>query len=165
MRVPLFIIHFRLGFSMKSTIHFPKSSILNRIFHYQPSKSSIFRLGFSMKSTIHFPKSSILNRIFHYQPSKSSIFRLGFSMINQQFWGFPMVFLWFSYGFPMVFLWFSYGFPMVFLWFGVPPRLRKPTGYHVRRGTSGRPDSPTEMPVPTDVPSPTTPCEDEGHPL
>ena len=23
-------------------------------------------------------------------------------------------------------------------------------------------ESPTEMPVPTDVPSPTTPCEDEG---
>ena len=31
-------------------------------------------------------------------------------------YGFPMVFLWFSYGFP-IFPWFSYGFPMVFLWF------------------------------------------------
>ena len=30
---------------------------------------------------------------------------------------------------------------------------------------SGRPESPTEMPVPTDVPSPTTPCDDEGATL
>ena len=30
-------------------------------------------------------------------------------------YGFPMVFLWFSYRFP-VFLWFSHGFPMVFPW-------------------------------------------------
>ena len=27
----------------------------------------------------------------------------------------------------------------------------------------GQEHSPTEMPVPTDVPSPTTPCEDEGR--
>jgi len=32
-------------------------------------------------------------------------------------YGYPMVFLWFSYGVPMVSLWFSYGFLLVFLWF------------------------------------------------
>ena len=69
---------------------------------------------------------------------KSSSISVGFSIINHGYWGFPMVFLWFSYGFPMVFLWFSYGFPMVFLWFsygfpmvflwfGVSPLMESPT--------------------------------------
>ena len=38
--------------------------------------------------------------------------------------------------------------------------VSQPWGF--RFFVSGRPESPTEMPVPTDVPSPTTPCDDEG---